>query len=468
MSTTSTDRTSRIGDIAIKAPVVAASTAALTLSGTQTVDGVALVTGDRVLVKDQASSIANGIYVVDTGDWSRSTDCDGSYDLANGTIVKVNSGTVGQGFWYAAGTNPIIVGTSAQTWGQASTVLAVVSAFMQTMLDDTTAAAARTTLGSTTVGDAVFIAATAAAGRTALSAAGSGLATASGLTQSTARLLGRTTAGTGAIEEITVTGASFTAGALSLAVRSYLAGCGLANGTDATNDINFSAGQCMDSTNAVLITCAAMAGKQLDVGWAPGAAAGMRNSGAAITNTTYHLYAVAKADGTQDYYAHTSTTVATVITALQAESGGSAYLYARRIGSIVRSGATILAFTQDGDTFSLTASVSDLSLSANVVAAVTKALTVPTGVRVEAFGTASLAASGVGASWFLVSDLSVADEVPSINNATCGTVASGQNAGTYRTLTDTSAQVRYRGSTTNADTIVMRTRGWVDRRGRDA
>jgi hypothetical protein len=146
MSTTSTDRTSRIGDIAIKAPCVVASTAALTLSGNQTIDGVACVTGDRVLVKNQSNTVNNGIYVVDTGDWNRATDCDGSYDLADGTLVKVNSGTVGSGFWYAAGTNPIIVGTSAQTWGQASTVLAVVSAFMQTMLDDATAAAARATL----------------------------------------------------------------------------------------------------------------------------------------------------------------------------------------------------------------------------------------------------------------------------------------------------------------------------------
>jgi hypothetical protein len=216
MSTTSTDRTSRIGDIAIKAPCVVASTAALTLSGNQTIDGVACVTGDRVLVKNQSNTVTNGIYVVDTGDWSRSTDCDGSYDLANGTLVKVNSGTVGSGFWYAAGTNPIIVGTSAQTWGQASTVLAVVSAFMQTMLDDATAAAARTTLGSTTVGDAVFIAATAAAARSAMSAAGSGLATASGLTQNTARMLGRTTASTGAVEEISVgAGLSLASGALS-------------------------------------------------------------------------------------------------------------------------------------------------------------------------------------------------------------------------------------------------------------
>ena len=128
------------------------------------------------------------------------------------------------------------------------------------------------------------------------------------------------------------------------ALNKHIYGLTYSNGTDATNDIDFAAGGCMDSTGVIWITCAAMAGKQLDVGWAPGAAAGMRNSGVAIDNVDYYLYAVAKADGTQDYYAHTSTTVATVITALQAETGGADYLYARLIGWIKRVAGTIVAF----------------------------------------------------------------------------------------------------------------------------
>lgn len=85
----------------------------------------------------------------------------------------------------------------------------------------TTPATARANLGSTTVGDAVFIAADAAAGRTALSAAGSGSVTSSGLTQATSKILGRTTAGTGAIEEISIgSGLSLSSGSLSATTAS--------------------------------------------------------------------------------------------------------------------------------------------------------------------------------------------------------------------------------------------------------
>lgn len=57
-----------------KASVRAATTANITLSGNQSVDGVSLVTGDRALVKDQTNAAENGIYVVAAGAWARSAD----------------------------------------------------------------------------------------------------------------------------------------------------------------------------------------------------------------------------------------------------------------------------------------------------------------------------------------------------------------------------------------------------------
>jgi hypothetical protein len=59
-----------------KASCVAATTANITLSGTQTIDGVALIAGDRCLVKNQTTQANNGIYVVSASTWTRSLDMD--------------------------------------------------------------------------------------------------------------------------------------------------------------------------------------------------------------------------------------------------------------------------------------------------------------------------------------------------------------------------------------------------------
>lgn len=59
-----------------KGSVRAATSANITLSGTQTIDGVALVAGDRVLVKNQTTASQNGIYVVAAGAWTRAIDAD--------------------------------------------------------------------------------------------------------------------------------------------------------------------------------------------------------------------------------------------------------------------------------------------------------------------------------------------------------------------------------------------------------
>lgn len=58
-----------------KQSVKAASTANIaSLSGTMTIDGVALIAGDRVLVKDQSTASQNGVYVVAAGAWARADD----------------------------------------------------------------------------------------------------------------------------------------------------------------------------------------------------------------------------------------------------------------------------------------------------------------------------------------------------------------------------------------------------------
>lgn len=76
-----------------KASVKVASTGNLTLSGEQTIDGVAAVAGDRVLAKNQSSAAQNGIYIVSAGAWTRATDADSWAELP-GAFLFVERGTV--------------------------------------------------------------------------------------------------------------------------------------------------------------------------------------------------------------------------------------------------------------------------------------------------------------------------------------------------------------------------------------
>ena len=100
-----------------KQEVVAATTAAITLSGTQTIDGVALSAGQRVLVKDQASAPTNGIYVVSASAWSRATDLDEAAEFTNGVAVTVEQGTTnGDRAFIMSSDGTITVGTSDLTW----------------------------------------------------------------------------------------------------------------------------------------------------------------------------------------------------------------------------------------------------------------------------------------------------------------------------------------------------------------
>lgn len=102
-----------------KQSVRAASVATIaTLSGPMTLDGVALVAGDRVLVKDQTTVAQNGIYVVAAGAWARSSDADVWGELVS-AYVFVESGTVNADMGYLATVDPGgTLGTTAVTFVQ--------------------------------------------------------------------------------------------------------------------------------------------------------------------------------------------------------------------------------------------------------------------------------------------------------------------------------------------------------------
>lgn len=107
--------------LTVKASVVAATTANITLSGPQTIDGVSVIAGDRVLVKNQTTGADNGIYVVASGAWSRASDADTSPEVTSGMFMFVQQGTVnGDASFVLTTPNPITLGTTALSFTQFS------------------------------------------------------------------------------------------------------------------------------------------------------------------------------------------------------------------------------------------------------------------------------------------------------------------------------------------------------------
>ncbi len=106
----------------LKESVMVASTGAnLTLSGTQTIDGVAVTAGKRVLVKDQTDLSKNGIYVCAANAWSRASDFATGDDEA-GAFMFVEQGTINgdNGFVCTNNAGGAVVGTNDLVFTQFS------------------------------------------------------------------------------------------------------------------------------------------------------------------------------------------------------------------------------------------------------------------------------------------------------------------------------------------------------------
>lgn len=106
--------------VALKGPCVARSTTNVTLSGEQTVGGVAVVTGDRVLLMGQTDAKENGIWYVSTGAWSRAPDFSRNDDVVQGTMIYV----VGVGLFVVTAADPIVFDTTSITIESATALVA--------------------------------------------------------------------------------------------------------------------------------------------------------------------------------------------------------------------------------------------------------------------------------------------------------------------------------------------------------
>ena len=103
----------------IKASVKAATTVNITLSGAQTIDGVSIVAGDRVLVKNQSAAAENGIYVADSSSWTRSSDMN-AWSEFPGAFTFVEEGSQADTGWVCTVNQGGTLGVTAVTWTQFS------------------------------------------------------------------------------------------------------------------------------------------------------------------------------------------------------------------------------------------------------------------------------------------------------------------------------------------------------------
>lgn len=260
---------------AVKAPCRVATTANIALSGLQTIDGITLVADDRVLVKNQSTGSENGIYSASSGNWTRTRDFDGSYDIVSGTRVFVTLGTANAGSeFYVSTTGAITVGTTSITISQMPAGL--IASYVSAAAASATAASGSATAASGSASSASSSASAAAASAVTAAASALGFAPPASFKNLSIKTTSTTTFAVVA-DFITVTNGS-----------SYL-------------------------TLAFSATC----------DMAVNGAANRLDTGSIASGTWYAVWAIAKSDGTTGVLASTSATSPTMPTG---------YTYKARIG----------------------------------------------------------------------------------------------------------------------------------------
>jgi hypothetical protein len=110
-----------------KGSVKAATTASITLSGAQTIDGVSVVANDRVLVKNQSTASQNGVYLAQSGAWTRALDMDAWSEVPNAFVFVEQGTTQADTGWVCTADQGGTLGTTAIAWTQFSSAASYVA-----------------------------------------------------------------------------------------------------------------------------------------------------------------------------------------------------------------------------------------------------------------------------------------------------------------------------------------------------
>jgi hypothetical protein len=243
-----------------------------------------------------------------------------------------------------------------------------------------------------------------------------------------------------------------------IVLTGYLSGCLVTNNATTPNTkVDIASGIAVNSTSTVYIKSAGYT-----VDFSSSGAVNKLDTGTIAASTWYHVFVIAKADGTTGGLASLSATAPTL---------PSGYTVFRRVGSVLTdSSAHILgfkaAYTGGGTTEMFwNASVLDINTTTLGTASTAFTLSVPTGIICEANLQYFLWTVNI----IMMRSLDQPNEAPTgtaAPTATFGSSAAGANygAGHIRLRTSTASQIALRSDTANTK-ILVSTLGWVDYRG---
>jgi hypothetical protein len=242
---------------------------------------------------------------------------------------------------------------------------------------------------------------------------------------------------------------------------------------DPTHDISVSAGKCVDKAASLVMVLAATT-KRLDAVWAAGTGQGGRATATTLVGAKwFHVFAIAKVDGTVDVGFDTADNAVNLLT------DAAGYTKTRHLGMIYWTGAEIGLFLQRGDNFYWKTPVCDVVSAALSAAGSLHALSMPSQPGMTAvFDFSMRENSGTQRhNPIILSSPLLADAVPTSvaegDGADVFSVSILENAGAdpgvfmqCRMPTD-SAQVRVRAKYATGDYHIS-TLGWIDPRGKDS
>jgi len=236
-------------------------------------------------------------------------------------------------------------------------------------------------------------------------------------------------------------------------LRNYIDGLILENDAgDTDHDIKINTGVTTSTDNDVYINLSSALIKRIDANWTAGTNQGGFPSGLSLSaNTWYHFFVIVDNDtSTEDACFDTS------LTATNCLSDASAYDDYRRVGSVLTDGSSnIIQFKQYGDTFLINPITNTTSIPSSLTLVT---ITSPLGIICEVILNYIISSSAG-------TDVYYAPGDAAYEWIQASAVSAAAEKGSVRIMTNTNSQVRHRYAST-APTYELKTRGWIDFRGK--